>query len=218
MTTTLPVTKREAHGPSAKALRRLGKLPGVVYGAHQEATPIAFDERTFGKALAAAGESTIVSLEGVGSEPIATLIHDLDLDPLTHQPRHVDFYAVTKGEKVEVAVPLEFVGESPAVKLGANLVKVLHEVDIEAEPANLPHEIEVDISGLAQVGDQIHASDLVLPAGVSLTTDPEEVIALIQEVEEEAVEEAPVDLAAIEVEAKGKEESPEGGEAAPEGE
>ncbi|MDO8408310.1 MAG: 50S ribosomal protein L25 [bacterium] len=203
--TILQANKREAADGTARALRRAGVLPAVVYGAHQAALAISMDARAFGKAYEAAGESTIVSLEGLGGPALATLIHEVDLDPVTYLPRHVDFYAVTKGQMVEVFVELIFVGESPAVKLGANLVKVLHEIEIEADPTNLPHEIEVDVSSLEEVGDQIHAKNLALPSGVTLVTDSEEVIALIQEVEEEKVEEAPVDLSAIEVEARGKE-------------
>jgi large subunit ribosomal protein L25 len=219
---SLRVTERDATGPSARALRRTGVVPAVVYGAHQASTPITIEARAFGKVLALAGESSIVSLEGLPGGALATLIHEVDLDPVTHLPRHVDFYAVTKGEKVEVEVPLTFVGESPAVKAGANLVRVLHELAVEADPTNLPHELVVDISILASVGDQIHAGNLKLPVGVTLAVDAEEVIALIQEVEEEPVEEAaPADLSAIEVEGKGKEategeaaeaKSPEGAE------
>src|SRR3989344_2035093 len=202
----LTVTRREAQGPKARALRRAGQLPAVVYGAHQAATAVTIEARAFDKVFALAGESAIVSLEGLGGPALATLVHEGDLDPVTHTPRHVDFYAVTKGEKVEVAVPLEFVGESPAVKSGANLVRVLHELTVEAEPMSLPHEFVIDVSVLAEVGAQIHASDVQLPTGVMLITDPEEVIALIQEVEEEPEEvAAPADLSAIEVEGKGKE-------------
>ena len=207
----LTVTRREAQGPKARALRRAGQLPAVVYGAHQAATAVTIEARAFDKVFALAGESAIVSLEGLGGPALATLVHEVDLDPVTHTPRHVDFYAVTKGQKVEVAVPLEFVGESPAVKAGANLVRVLHELTVEADPMSLPHELVIDISGLAEVGDQVHAGDIRLPASVTLVTDPEEVVALIQEVEEEPVEEAaPADLSAIEVEGKGKPEDAEG--------
>src|SRR3989344_3491033 len=202
--TTLEVKKRDAKGPKASTLRRAGFIPAVVYGAHQASTPITVDARAFLKALEAAGESTIVSLEGLGA-PLPTLIHEVDLDPVLHTPRHVDFYAVTKGQKVEVAVPLSYIGESPAVKAGANMVKVLHELEVAADPVNLPHELEVDISSLVAVGDQIHAQDVRLPAGVTLITEPEEVIVLIQEVEEEQEEMPPADLSAIEVEGKGKE-------------
>ena len=189
-------------------LRRAGGIPGVVYGAHHTATPIAISAIAFGKVLREAGEATIVSLAGLG-EPLPTLIHEVDLDPLTNLPRHVDFYAVTKGEKVEVHIPLEFIGVSAAVEAGANLVKVMHELEVEADPMNLPHDIKVDISALKALGDKIHASDLILPKDITLVTPAEEVVALVQEVVEEKEEEvvAPVaDIASIEVEKKGKEE------------
>lgn len=210
---TLSVEKRDKAGAKAPALRRAGSIPAVVYGAHHVATPIAVPAIAFGKVLREAGEATIVSLTGLG-EPLPTLIHEVDLDPLTNRPRHVDFYAVTKGEKVEVAIPLVFEGVSAAVEAGANLVKVLHEIEVEADPMSLPHDIKVDLSALATLSDQIHARDLVLPTGVTLVSEPEEVVALVQEVVEEKEEAAPADIASIEVEKKGKEEEAPEGEAA----
>lgn len=201
---TLAVTKREAGSKGPNALRREGAIPAVVYGAHQESTPISVDAKFFDKIFTEAGEATIVSLTGLGAA-LPTLIHEVDLDPLTSRPRHIDFYAVTKGQKVEVAIPLEFIGEAPASKAGHNVVKVLHELEIKADPMNLPHNIEVDMSVLAEVGNQIHVRDLVLPAGVELMVSEDEVVVLVQEVVEEK-EEAPVDLSTIEVEKKGKEE------------
>ncbi len=204
---TLSVEKREKTSASAPALLRSGFIPAVVYGAHQASTPITVPIRAFEKILREAGEATIVSLDGLGA-PIPTLIHEVDLDPLTNQPRHVDFYAVTKGKKVQVAIPLVFVGESPAVKAGANLVKVLYELEVKADPMNLPHDISVDLSVLMAINDRIHAKDLALPAGVELAVEPEEVIALAQEVVEEKEEvAAPADISSIEVEKKGKEEA-----------
>lgn len=197
--------KRTAEGASASQLLRMGKLAGVVYGAHQEATPIVFAANEFSKVFATAGEAAIVSLSGLGAA-LPTLIHEVDLDPLTNQPRHVDFYAVTKGEKVQVHIPVEFVGEAPAVKAGANLVKVLHEVEVEADPMNLPQNFVVDLSVLEEVNAQIRVSDLVLPAGVTLVTDADEVIVLTQEVAAERVEETPADISSVEVEEKGKKE------------
>ncbi|MFA6278849.1 MAG: 50S ribosomal protein L25 [Candidatus Paceibacterota bacterium] len=206
---TLQVEKRTEDGASAAVIRRAGSIPGVVYGAHHKATPITIPAIAFEKVLKEAGEATVISLAGIGAA-LPTLIHDVDYDPLTNHPRHVDFYAITKGEKVEVAIPLVFVGESPAVEAGANLVKVLHEIEVEADPMSLPHNIEVDISVLVAVDDQIHARDLVLPSGVALVTEPEEVVALVQEVVEEKEEVvAPADIASIEVEKKGKEEAEE---------
>ena len=195
----------------AAVIRRAGFIPAVVYGAHMESTPIAVSAGAFEKALREAGEATVVSLTGLGA-PLATLIHEVDRDPLTNRPRHADFYAVTKGQMVKIAIPLVFAGVSPAVEQGANLVKVMHEVEVEADPMNLPHSINVDLSRLVALDDQIRAADLALPAGVELMSEPEEVVALVQEVVEEKVEEAaaPADISAIEVEKKGKAEDSEG--------
>lgn len=205
---TLPVEKRAA-GTTLPALRRSGNVPAVVYGAHQASTSISVDAKAFAKVLREAGEATIVSLSGLGA-PLPTLIHEVDLDPITSHPRHIDFYAVTKGEKVEVAIPLSFVGESAAVAAGANLVKVLHELEVRADPMNLPHDIKIDLASLAAVDDKIHARDIKLPSGIELVTEPEEVVALAQAVVEEKEEvTAPADLSAIEVEKKGKEKTGE---------
>lgn len=203
---SLSVEKRDAAVTPAN-IRRAGAIPAVVYGGKQKAVSISVDARAFEKVLKEAGEATIVSLSGLGAA-LPTLIHEVDFDPITSRPRHIDFYAVTKGEKVTVAIPLEFVGESAAVEDGANLVKVLHEIEIEADPMNLPHAIEVDLSALAAVGDQIHAADLKLPSGASLAGEPGEVIALAQEVVEEKEEAIVADISSVQVEKKGKEETP----------
>jgi large subunit ribosomal protein L25 len=208
---TLTATKREETGKRAKRLIASGTLPAVVYGPKQEALTISIPEKAFEKVLKEAGESSVVELSGVTSAPLQVLIHEVDRDPVTNTPRHADFYAIEKGAKVEVEVPLVFIGESPAVKAGANLVKVLHELKIEADPANLPHDISVDISTLVEVGSHILVQDLKIPANVQVLEEAEQVVALIQEVTVE--EEAPVasvDMAAIEVEKKGKDEEAEG--------
>jgi large subunit ribosomal protein L25 len=205
MTISLTAVKRET-SKAPKAVRKEGNVPAVVYGPKQEALAVSVPAREFDKVLKSAGESTVIELSGLG-EPMQVLIHEVDRDPVTNAPRHIDLYAIEKGAKVEVAVPLVFVGESEAVKAGANLVKVMHELEIEAAPADLPHDIQVDISTLANVGDQIHVSDLKIPAGVTVKVEGDEVVALIQEVQVE--EESPIaapDMASIEVEKKGKTE------------
>jgi large subunit ribosomal protein L25 len=208
---TLNVEKRTDANSNTGELRRSGKLPGVVYGAHHKADAIAFSMKEFNKVLATAGEASIVSLVGLG-DALPTLIHEVDLDPMTNEPRHVDFYAVTKGEKVQVHIPLVFIGESPAVKAGANLLKVLHEVEVEADPMNLPHDLTIDISVLVELNSQIHVKDIALPAGVTFVTDEHEVVVLTQEVAAEKVDETPADISTVEVEKKGKEEAEEGAE------
>lgn len=206
MTVQLAAAKREATGSRGKRLLDGTRMRAVVYGPKQESLSIEVSAHDFAKVLRDAGESSVIELSGLGS-PMQVLIHEVDRDPVTNVPRHADFYAIEKGAKVEVAVPLEFTGESPAVKAGANLVKVMHELEVEAAPADLPHEIVVDISSLAEVGAQIHVKDLKIPAGVTVKAEEDQVVALIQEVVVE-VEEAPaeVDMSAIEVEEKGKKE------------
>lgn len=212
MVITLSAQKREVVGKKTAELRSEGVLPAVLYGAKDDSTAIQLSSKEFGKAWKEAGESTIIELT-VDGDKKNVLIYDVDLDPLSHEPRHADFYIIQKGQKVEVSVPLEFIGDSKAVKeLGANLVKVLHEVEIEAEATNLPHEINVDISVLANINDQILAKDIALPAGVTLVTAPEEVVALIQEAREEEEETSTeVDMSQIGIsEERGKKEEEEG--------
>lgn len=207
---TLAAEPRTVTGKAVSELLAQDLMPAVVYGPKQEATPITISLREFKRILRDIGESSVIDLTGLGSASMQTLIHEVDRDPVTNQPRHADFYAIEKGAKVEVAVPLSFIGESAAVRGGASMVKVMHELDIEADAAKLPHELEIDISSLENIGDQIHVKDIKLPSGVTTPIDGEEVVALIQEVVEEveSTEGAP-DMSAIEVEQKGKAETEE---------
>lgn len=188
-------------------LRKEGWMPAVFYGHKKKSVPIQIKKSDFLKVWKNAGESTVVKLSTPDGDQEA-LIHDIDLDPITNEPRHADFYIFEKGHKVEIAVPLEFVGISPAVKdLGGVLMKILHEIKVKAEPSNLPHQIEVDISPITELEGQILAKDINLPKGVELAENPEEVVVTAATPKADKVEEeAPVDLTQIEVEKKGKQE------------
>jgi large subunit ribosomal protein L25 len=203
---TLTVSPRTLIGKSTQKLAEDGLIPAVAYGPKQEAISIAVPLLPLEALLRGDGESSLITLEGL-DKPLKVLIHSLDRDPVTHVPRHVDFYAVEKGAKVTVSVTLSFVGESAAMRAGANLVKVLHEVEVETDPANIPSELEVDISPLAALDDRITVADLTAPAGLTILTPGEEVVAIAQAVEEEPEEDtAAPDMDAIEVEKKGKDE------------
>ncbi len=203
---TLEATQRTG---TPEALRAQEMIPAVYYGAGKDAVSIAIPAKAFAKVYKEAGETTAVTLT-IGGEKISTIIHDLQHNHITGEVTHVDFLIIDMKKEIEVAVPLEFVGEAEAEKNGlGNAVKALHEVHVSALPANLPHSIEVDISGLATLEDQIHVKDIKLPHGVTMVTDGDEVIVSMAAFVEEK-EEAPVlDLDAIEVEKKGKTEDEE---------
>jgi large subunit ribosomal protein L25 len=212
----LTATKRSKADKLA-SVRSNGMIPAVVYGARVENTSISVPSIAFEKVLKIAGESSTIVLEITGDgkeakvQKVDVLIHDVQVDPVKGFPIHVDFLAIDMNKAIQVTIPLEFTGIAQAEKdsLGV-LVKVLHEVEIEALPKDLPHAIVIDVTQLATLGSQIHARDLAIPTGVTLITHGEEVVALIAALKEEEVEEAPVDLGAIEVEKKGKKEEDEG--------
>src|SRR6185369_10528595 len=130
------------------------------------------------------------------------------VDPVTDEPIHVDFLAIDMKKNIRVKVPLVFEGISNAVKSGiGNLVKVLHEIEVEALPKDLPHNLIVDISKLETLQDNIVVSDIKLPSGVVAITNAGDVVAsVVMQVEEKEEVAPPVDLSAIEVEKKGKKE------------
>jgi large subunit ribosomal protein L25 len=216
MAITLNIQKRDAKA-DVNALRKAGRIPAVFYGKKEASTPISVSSVDFIKTYRSAGESTVVILKGDDIE-VESLIHDLDLHPVTGKPLHADFYVFEKGKKIKVGVPLEFVGVAPAIKeLGGSLIKVLHDIEIEALPKDLPHKIEVDISALVDFKSTIKAGDIKLPAGVELAIKADDIVASAAEPKAEEEEPtAPVDLSAIEVEKKGKEAKE--GEAGAEGE
>ncbi len=215
MAITLKVEKRDLKA-SVDALRAGGKMPAVFYGKKEAATPVTILVNDFIKVYNKAGESTVVTLQGEGIE-VESLIHDLDLHPVTGKPVHADFYVFEKGKKIKVDVPLDFIGVSPAIKdLGGSLIKVLHDIEIEAFPKDLPHKIEVDISSLINFKSVISAKEIKLPTGVELAVSGDDIVASVSEPKEEIEEvAAPVDLSTIEVAKKGKEvkEGEEGAEA-----
>lgn len=209
----LAVSKRDTAG-KPKKLRAEGTMPAVVYGAKFASTPISLSAHDFEQLWKKAGESTVLTLKGLDAD-VDVLIHEVSVDPILGSPRHADFLAIEKDKKVQVNVHLEFVNESPAVKQGGVLVKVLHELGIETLPANIPQYVEADISVLAEIGSQILVKDITVPSGVEVVSNgPDDVVALVSEATEEP-EEAPAetaDISAIEVEKKGKEKTEDGSE------
>ena len=186
-------------------LRKEGRLPAVFYGPKEKATPITISMKDFIKAWRKAGESSVIILKDGANEHEA-LIYDIDVHPVTGTPRHADFYVIEKGKKVKVHIPLVFEGISPAVKdKGGILVKVLRELEIEAAPKDLPHELKVDISTLIELTSVVIAKDIKIPTGITLISNIDEIVASISVAKEEIEEVKPIDMSTIEVEKKGKE-------------
>lgn len=212
---TLTAKKRDTLGKKVKSLRYEDLIPVVLYGPGEPTAHYSVKLNDFIKVWKKAGETTVIAIETDTDGTKNALIQDVALNTITGTPIHADFYAVRKGMTVSVNIPLRFEGDAPAIKaFGGILVKVMHNVEVEAEPDKLPQEIVVDVSTLATLSDRVTVKDLKLGEGVKAVTGEDEVIALVSavvETKEETVAE-PVDLSKIEVEKKGKKPEEEGAE------
>ena len=182
--------KPRVENESADALRKLESVRAVFYCPKEAATAISVDARQLAHVWREAGETTIVTLKGLGEDK-DTLIHDAQFHPVTGALLHADFYVLEKGKKIKIKVPLEFEGVAPAEKAGHIVVKALHEVEIEVAPAELPHHLAVDLTKLVDVGDHITAAQITLPPSAALITHGEEIVASVTEFKEEPVEITP---------------------------
>lgn len=205
---------------AAKLLRREDLVPCVVYGNEAENTSVQCDYNELYKAYTLAGGSTIVDLD-VDGKKIPSLFHDLSFDPVSDKILHVDFYAVNMKKPIEAQIPLEFVGESEAVKgLSGVLVTTNDHVTVRCLPTALPHSLEVSIESLETFNDVIHVSDIVAVDGVEIVDDPETMVATVQEPrKEEVIEETPAEGEGAETaEGEGEKKEGEDGEKAEGGE
>jgi large subunit ribosomal protein L25 len=210
--------KKREGGEKLEVIRKAGDIPAVFYGAGKPTTHISLSKVDFKKVWRDAGESSAVKIE-MPEGGVDVLIHEVQVDPITNEPIHADFLAIDMNKKIRVKVPLMFEGTPGAVKSGiGNLVKVLHEIEVEALPADLPHDLVIDVTQLNTLEDSALVSDVKMPSGVTAINPATDVVAsIVAQVEEKEEEAAPVDLSAIEVEKKGKKEE-EGAEGAAESE
>jgi len=201
--------RRNIFGKKLKEARKRGKMPAVLYGKGVKTTPIFVSLNDFKKIFKDAGESSLIKIKlpFLKNKILDVLIQDVAFDPINSQPLHADFYAIEMDKALTAEIGLVFEGISPAVKeKGAILIKVIHQVKVEALPKNLPHELRIDISKLANIGDQILIKDIPLPEGVKILAKEDEVVAIAEEPKEEIVEEKPISMEEIEVEKRGKRE------------
>ena len=192
-TATLNATPRTDVGKgAARKLRASLRIPGVVYGHHREATPLAIDARELEKLLGSIAPGTTVVELHLGSRMSKTLIREIQRHPFKRQVLHIDFQELVAGEKITVNVPILLVGTAAGVKDGGTVEEVMREVSIEVDPSNIPNHFEIDISALG-INDSVHVSDIKVPEGVEILEDLEATVAVVAppRVEEEPV--APVE-------------------------
>lgn len=172
---------RPAMGKQVKKLRREGQLPAVVYGPAMEGVqPLTLSAKDFSRIYAQAGPSTLLNLTVEGGSSRQVLIHQVQFDHLHRNLTHVDFFAPDMRVELTVSVPLAFTGEAPGVTVHDGIaLHPLAELQVRALPANIPAAIQVDMSGLDEIGAQLTAGEIALPKGVSLVTSEDELVARI---------------------------------------
>ena len=186
---TLQSEKRTVVGRKVKTLRATGQVPATIYGRGMSSLTISILETEFKKLYSKIGSTGLVELT-IGKSTVPVLINHVQFHPVTDALQHVEFHQVDLKEKVHAKIPLVHTGESPAVEqnLGV-LLTTSDEVEVEALPADLPEHIVVDISKLLEVGSELKVSDLVIPKGVELLTQPSVTVVKIEPLVTHEVEE-----------------------------
>ena len=209
---------RSVHGRKTEDLRKGGCLPAVLYGPGlKKNLDLEVDYKEFVNVFQETGRTSFLQLEVEEHLPkkpsvFLVLVNNIQKNPLTLALSHIDFYQPAATKEIKVKVPLIFEGEAGAVKdFGGTLVKNIQEIQVQALPQNLPHEIKVNLKTLDELEKSILVKDLVIPAGVKILKNPEEIIVQVmppEEIEEELakpVEEKIDQVGTVEKEKKEKE-------------
>ena len=175
--------RTETKKGAARRLRRQGRIPAVMYG-HRDPLLLSIDAREFSRKFQQISESTIIHLSA-GAETYDVLVKDFQVDHIIERLEHIDFFEIERGRILRARVLLHYVGNPIGVREGGLQEMLVHEVDVESLPRDLPERIDVDIENLA-VGHSLHVSDLVVPDGVRVLTSQDQVIVLIAHKVEEA--------------------------------
>lgn len=193
------ITRTTSGKGHARALRRDGRIPAVVYG-HSEPISLSVEAREFHKEFHTVSESQLITLK-FDKEERTVLIKDYSEDITNGEILHIDFYEVEAGKKLHTRIALELDGSPVGVREGGVLEHTLYEVDIECLPKDIPEHLVVDVSGLSQ-GDSLHISDIPVPPGVTILNNQDQTVASVtipraiveedEEEEETAAGEVPV--------------------------
>jgi len=201
---TLQAINRGVLGKKTRFLRRQGITPTHLFGHNLKSLTLQCDTANLQRIIAQAGATRLISLEIEGDKrPRAVFIREIQRDEITEQLLHVDFYQVKKTEKIKVDVPIVLVGEAPAMKeKGRSLTRGVTSLSIECLPDEVPPQIRIDLSHLEEVEQPIHVSDIVLSPGITVITDPEQLVAKVSEARVERVEEVVAEEVAAEEKAE----------------
>ncbi len=203
--TELTVDPRDVLGKKVKKMRREGVTPANIFGHNVESRAIQVSTDDLKHVLRSAGRNDIVYLRLGGDEPRPTFVKEVQQNPVSDAILHVDFMQISLKNKVRLEVAIHLVGLAPAVDtLGGILVHGLDHVTVEALPTEVPSVIEVDVTGLTSIDQALHVSDLVVPDGVTILTDMEQVVAKVSP--------PAVEIVVEEVEAEAEEGAEEAGE------
>lgn len=176
--------KRTITGKAVKRLRKRGIIPGNIFGGGRESQAIQMNTHDIERFLATHTPTTVLRLglgDGDGDGARHVVVAHVQHQPATREIQHVDFLLVNLNQPLKAKVPIRLVGEAPAMKIGgAVMLHLIDAVDVEALPANLPAALELDISGLEELKSALHASDLRVPAGVTLLTDAAEALVKVE--------------------------------------
>ena len=211
----LEASKRDITGKKVRFLRRQGTIPANIYGHGIDSTPINVDAKSLKHLLAHAGKTDLISLKVDDSKsPVKVLMREIQRNPLTDEPLHVDFYQVRMTDKIKAEVPLVFTGEAPVLKnvKNSSISHLIDSLHIEALPDDLPHSFEVDVSNIEELDQTIHVKDIPLGHGITLLSDPEQMVVKVIEARKEEVIEVPAEAEVAE-EAEVTEEAEEAAEA-----
>lgn len=182
-----------AKDEDCKHLRKERKLPGVVYGRKQEAISLTLDASEFLKLFRKTWESNIIKLK-VWKKNIDVLVHQYQKEPVSWDFIHIDFFAITKGEKLKTMVSLNFIWSSEAVKEGAILEELTKEIEISCLPQDLIDHIDIDLTVLKEFDSHIKVSNIKVPDTIEILSPMDEVIVLaakpkkVEEISDEAPE------------------------------
>ena len=201
---SLVADKRTISGRKVKTLRRQGIIPANVFGKKIKSFALQVSAKDFEQVFEEVGETGIVelSVKNGKTTKYSVLVSNLQKDPVTDSPLHIDFRQVDLKEKIEASVPIEFIGESPAEKTGiGTVVRYVNEVGVEALPADLPEKFEVDTSTLTEVDQAVLVKDLKYDKSkVAIKDDLEKIVAKV-EPPQKIIEVAPAPEEAVEGEA-----------------